>query len=126
VLAALSAAPDDPRERLAASARTVVRVLTEDPRKGRVALLEGLGSEALQRRRRDILASFELLIRQEPAAFFGAAVPPPDRLELVSVALVGAAGELLTRRLEGTLAAADETVIDFMVALSMAGARMRP
>src|SRR4051794_16100307 len=78
---------------LEASARALLRVLLGDPRKGRAALLEGLGSELAQRRRREVLASFERL-----SVEVGTVSSP-----IAAVALVGAVDELLRRRLGGLL-----------------------
>jgi AcrR family transcriptional regulator len=93
---------------LEASARALLDVLLGDPRKGRAALLEGLGSEVAQRRRREVLASFERL-----AVEVGTATTPVG-----AVALVGAVDELLTRRLDGTLQVTDDELIAAIVALA--------
>jgi AcrR family transcriptional regulator len=91
-----------------ASARALLDVLLGDPRKGRAALLEGLGSEVAQRRRREVLASFERLALEVGTA--------PS--QLAAVALVGAVDELLTRRLDGTLDVSDEELVAAIVRLA--------
>jgi AcrR family transcriptional regulator len=93
---------------LEASARALLRVLLGDPRKGRAALLEGLGSEVAQRRRREVLASFERL-----SVEVGTVSSP-----IAAVALVGAVDELLRRRLEGTLDVSDDELVAALVDLS--------
>lgn len=119
VLGALQAAPADPRARLGAVVEALLRVLTDDPRKGRVALLEGLGSAALQERRREILLAFERLMRAQATNVFGPGGPSAERIELASVALVGAVGELLSRRLDGSLDVADDALVGHIVELAM-------
>lgn len=106
VLAALEDA-EDPHRAVAAA---VVDVLVADPRKGRAALVEGLGDERLARRRREIFAGFEALVR-ERAQDFGL---PDDKREVIGIAAVGATAELLARRLEGTLALDDDALVDAM------------
>jgi AcrR family transcriptional regulator len=116
--AILSALDGDgaPAERLSAATRAVVESLVTDPRRGRVALLEGLGSTALQERRRDIIRGFERLVGDHFAAVFGAAAGGPRDIDLVL--LGGAVSELVSRRLDGTLDATDDELVERIVALA--------
>ncbi len=104
-----------PAQRLSAATRAVVESLVADPRRGRVALLEGLGSTALQERRREIIRGFERLVGDHSAAVFAASEAPRD-VDLVL--LGGAVSELVSRRLDGTLEATDDELVERIVALA--------
>ncbi|MBJ7331492.1 MAG: TetR/AcrR family transcriptional regulator [Solirubrobacteraceae bacterium] len=119
VLDALATTPDDPRRRMRAAARALVGVLVADPRKGRIALIEGLGSATVQARRRELLAAFARLLREEARAFYGDAAPRGLRAEVSSIALVGALGELLGRRIDGSLAISDRRLVDEITELAL-------
>jgi AcrR family transcriptional regulator len=106
--------------RLHAAARAVLAILLGDPRKGRVALLEGLGSAPLERRRREILAAFETFVREEAATVFGDDAPAGDDAHLAAVALVGAVDELVRRRLDGSLDVTDDALVDHIARLALA------
>ena len=111
VLGALAVAGDDLEARIGAVAEVVVDVLVRDPRKGRVAVLGGLGDEPLARQRRRILGAFSALVRNEPRRFLGPLTPVPPGAEVLSIAVVGGVDELVTRVLEGTLELSDEELV---------------
>ena len=113
VLGALATAP--PQDRVRAVAAAVVGVLVADPRKGRAAMLEGLGDERLARRRRDLFGSFEALMREHAEAF---GIPAAER-ELLATASVGLTGELILRRLEGRLDLDDDALVDAIASLAL-------
>lgn len=119
VLAALERAEDDPRARMRAAASALVAVIVVDPRKGRVALVEGLGSAALQTRRREIFDGFAQLLRDQARAFYGDRVPRGLRAQVSSIALVGALGEVIGRRLDGTLEISDRRLVDELTELAL-------
>lgn len=119
LLVALQDAEGSPIERLRTVAMALVTALADDPRKGRVALLEGLGSEPLQRRRREIIAGFLELLQAQGAAV---GLPPerrraPSALDLVMIG--GATSELLSRRLAGELQATDREIADRIAAMAL-------
>ncbi|MGE4427658.1 MAG: TetR/AcrR family transcriptional regulator [Solirubrobacteraceae bacterium] len=120
VLAAIVANAEAGEEaRMRAVVAALLRVLLDDPRKGRAAMLEGLGSAPLQRRRRAILRSFEALVVERIGQFVGSGERvPADEVGLVAVSVVGAVDELLTRRLEGTLDVGDDRFVDHVVRMS--------
>lgn len=112
-------AADDLPARMRAAAEAVVRTFSSDRRRASVALLEGLGNEALQRRRREILLSFERFVEAETLAFFGDAAPPRGiDAQLVAIGLVGATSELLARHLEGVVELSDEQLIRHVAELA--------
>jgi len=120
ILTALAAAEGaDELTRMRGVTAALLGVLA-DPRKGRAAMLEGLGSAPLQRRRRAILRSFERLVVARMGQFLGEGGDPVAAadVDLVAVSVVGAVDELLTRRLEGTLDVDDEHFVDHVVRMS--------
>ncbi len=120
VLTAVAAtAAQDATVRLRAVVTALMSVLLDDPRRGRVALLEGLGSEVLQRRRREIVRGLERLVRDHGEAISGRPVADPRGLEIDAVMLAGAASELISRRLDGSLDVADGEVADRITALAV-------
>lgn len=120
VLDALAAtAQNDDAVRLRAVVEAFMAVLVDDPRRGRVALLEGLDSEVLQRRRRDIVRGLERLVREHGEAFRGGPVADLRSLEIDAVLLAGAASELISRRLDGSLDVTDAEVADRITALAV-------
>lgn len=118
VLTALHGASATPAARMRAVAEALVGVFIHDPRKGRAALVEGLGSTALQEYRRGIVAAFEQMLRDEARAFYGDNAPRGVRAQLSSIALVGAIGEVLSRRLDGSLDLDDATLVDYLTELA--------
>lgn len=105
--------------RVHAVTRALLAVLLGDPRKGRVALLEGLGSVAAQRRRRELLLGFERLARDESVALLGSGAITPRQAELGAVAMGGAVNELVSRRLEGTLDISDDELAAYIATISL-------
>lgn len=119
VLAPLSTGPQDPRERIEASARALVDVLFGDPRKGRAALSEGLDNPVLQRRRREIIHSIGALLETQRDVLFG---PQADaaRSAMAIAAISGATSELITRRLDGILSVTDEQFAGYLADTALA------
>ena len=109
------------RERNRGLVEACLEILLADPRLGRVALLEGVEQPELRRVRREALTRLERLLEANWTALVGpgsaGAGSPPA---LVAASLVGAAQELLTRRLDGELAATDEQLADHLVDLAIA------
>lgn len=120
VLTAVATAPaGDAPARIRAGARALVDLLVGDPRKGRAALLEGIGTPALERRRREIIGGFVELLDQERATFFGDAPMDPTRRALSSTAIAGALTAIVARRLDGTLTVTDDELVDYLTELGI-------
>lgn len=117
VVVAASATDLTRRERAEAIAEALLHVIFDDPRLGRVALLEGVENDEMRRVRRAALSRFESLLQTHREVLLGpgAAAAP----ELVAASLVGAAQELFTRRLDGELAATDDQLAAHLVSLAM-------
>lgn len=118
VLDAAAVEAPDARTRMRNVVERVLGVFAADPRRGYVSFLEGLDSAALQHRRRDALLGFERLVRDQAPTVFGANAPTGLAIELGAASLVGAAGELLSRRLNGSLDVTDEQLAGHLVELA--------
>ena len=101
-----------PEERARRSIAALVDILSEDPRKGRAALVASLTVPALRARRQELLAGFERLVTDRTRELYGerAWSAPDDRIE--SLLFVGGLAELLSAWLSGTVPATPEEVVD--------------
>lgn len=124
VLSAVARAPREALPRARAALHAFVAYLTEDPRRVRVMVKEGLGNEALERRRREAIQQFAVLIEQAAREFFGRQGPSRADMALTSRALVGATGELLLAWLSGEIEATPERIVDHCAALFVAVAEV--
>ena len=111
-LAAVEAAGDDPAERVHASVRAFVQLLVDDPRKGRVAIIEAAGIPALRQRRTELLRYLAHRSAEEARTHLGV-VSRGDRAdELAGLLFIGGMAELITAWLDGALEATPEEIID--------------
>lgn len=101
VLAATERAPRDARERSRAAIAAFVELMTDDPRKGRVAFVEAMGSEALMQRRFDTIRTFAELLGEQAREFYGTGPEAARLLEVTSFLLVGGLAETLIAWLRG-------------------------
>jgi AcrR family transcriptional regulator len=122
VLDATRESPHDARLRSRAAIGAFVELVTDDPQLGRVLLLEALGNEVLERRRREALRVFAQLIAAQAAEFYGEGAREPVDAELTALALVGALAELLIVWLGGGLEVSVERLIDHCASLFVAAA----
>jgi AcrR family transcriptional regulator len=105
-------ATEAPPEDLArAAVDAFLGVLTDDPRRGRILLLEPLTDPVLSAHAGDAMRLFEALI--------GSQLPTTDpvRTQLTATALLGALTHLFTRWLDGSLPATRAQLTDFCVAM---------
>jgi AcrR family transcriptional regulator len=112
VLAAIEASPREARTRSRAAIAAFVELMTDDPRKGRVAFVEALGSEALMRRRYATIRSFAALLSGEAREFYGIGEGRDQLVELTSFMLVGGLAEALMAWLGGELKTSRERLIE--------------
>ncbi len=101
----------EPLEVTRAGVGSFVRFVTDDPRRAQVLFIEGLGNEALARRRLEAMLELVDLFRREAARAAGGAVEE-DSATLVAISLVvGGMAELLITWLQGRL----EVTIDELI-----------
>lgn len=109
-LAAAEAEGVDPAARINAAITALVDLLSEDPRKGRVAIIEAGTMPALRGRRTELLRHFAHLAAAE--AHEGRGLQRRDREdELAGLLFVGGMAELVTAWLDGVLDATPEEIV---------------
>lgn len=129
-LAAIEENPGDPEATARAAIAGFVELLTGDPRMGRVAVVEAMGSEALMRRRLDTLQQ-----AAEIVAAYGRSLDPDrtvddETVQLTAQMLVGGLVEALIAWFEGRLQVSRERLVEhcaamFVAAMGVAGAPPR-
>jgi AcrR family transcriptional regulator len=112
ILAAISSSPRDARARTRAAIGAFVELMTDDPRKGRVAFVEAMGSEALVRRRYESISAFAALLGDQARAFYDLESGGDELVELTSLVLVGGLAEALMAWLSGSLDTSPERLIE--------------
>jgi hypothetical protein len=90
--------------------RTILDVLTEDPRRARVVFVEALGSEALARRRKQTLHELADVIGALGEASYDL-LPSEPLAKMTSTVLAGGVVELLVAWLDGSIEATQEQLI---------------
>jgi AcrR family transcriptional regulator len=120
VLQAVDREPQDPDATARATIGAFVEVMTADPRKGRVAFVEAMGSEALMRRRLDTLQEAAGIV-----AAYGRGLPPArgiddEAIQLTAQMLVGGLVEALIAWFEGRLEVSRERLVEHCAALFVA------
>ncbi len=116
-LAAFEAALGEPHERVRAGLDAFVRVLTDDPRKGRVAMVESVGVPALRSRRDELLRGFVDLTAREARALHGPTAWAEAEGRLAATMFIGGVAQLVTGWLDGTLQTTPADVVDAAVHL---------
>ena len=122
VLRAVGDAPHDAREKSKAALSAFVDLMTADPRKGRVAFIEAMGSEALMARRLETLRVFGQLIAQQAREFYGPSAVTATDAELTAQLLVGGVAETLISWLDGELDVSRERLVEHSAELFVAAA----
>jgi AcrR family transcriptional regulator len=120
VLVAVERRPEDPRATARATIGAFVELMTADPRKGRVALVEAMGSEALMRRRLDTLQeAAEIVVAYGRGLERGDEVDE-QTIQLTAQVLVGGLVEALIAWFEGRLEVSRERLVEHCAALFVA------
>jgi AcrR family transcriptional regulator len=109
---AAAAASPDVRVTVRSTIAAWVKVATDDPRKGRVAFVEALGSERLMRRRLDTTRSFADLMSSQVRGEPGPAAREDRALEIAGLVVAGALIETMIEWLEGRLDVTAEELIE--------------
>jgi len=123
---ALGAEDLTPAERLEQATRAVVALYVVDPRRGRAALIEGIGVQALEEQRRRTVLGLFGLIAERWTTFLPDVGLGADERRLRATAIGGAVIALISGRLEGALQIDDEALVQAVVATSTAIATAPP
>jgi AcrR family transcriptional regulator len=117
----VATSPSDPDEALRATVTGFVKVVTDDPRKGRVAFVEALGSEALTKRRLEAMRGFVDMLADLARAGRRLRKRELRRLKTASLIAVGGLIETMIVWLDGGLDSTPDQVIDDYTSLCAAG-----
>lgn len=120
VLAGIAERPDDPEATARATIGAFVDLMTEDPRKGRVAFVEAMGSEALMRRRLDTLQEMADLMVVYGRSLPGASSADEQTMQLTAQMMAGGLTEALIAWLEGRLEVSRDRLVEHCAALFVA------
>lgn len=110
--AAAEAGDDDPTARVYATVRAFVQLLVDDPRKGRVAIIESVSSPALRRRRTELLRYLAHRSAEEARIHLGLPQRSAREDEVAGLLFIGGMAELVTAWLDGTLTATADEMVD--------------
>ncbi|MEU4423537.1 TetR/AcrR family transcriptional regulator [Actinoplanes sp. NPDC024001] len=116
--AAAEAAGDDPVVRVRASVRAFMELLLDDPRKGRVAIVESVAVPKLRRRRTELLRHLAHQSALESRKLLGAlgrsGVSGRSAIEdeIGGMLFIGGMAELITAWLDGTLDASTDEIVE--------------
>ncbi|MEJ7634874.1 TetR/AcrR family transcriptional regulator [Aeromicrobium sp.] len=108
----LDRAAGGPAERVRAGIGEFIRILTEDPRKGRVTIVESMAVEALRVRRAELLRRFADLAAHEARELYGLEAWSEPEGQMVATMFIGGVAELVTGWIEGTVEANPEQIAD--------------
>jgi AcrR family transcriptional regulator len=121
VLFAMADASPEPVARARAAFETLVGMFEDDPRLGRIALVEALGSEALAHRRLAAIRRLADVIAAQARAAYGEPAEP-SLLHITALMLAGGLVELLIVWLDGELGVdRDQLVEDCVDIFTAAG-----
>ncbi|AXT86528.1 TetR family transcriptional regulator [Aeromicrobium sp. A1-2] len=104
-VAALASAQGGPTERVRASIGEFVRILTDDPRKGRVAIVESVAHDAMRARRAEVLREFAELAAREARELYGPEAWSESEGRMAATMFIGGVAELVTAWIEGVITA---------------------
>jgi AcrR family transcriptional regulator len=110
--AAAEAAGDDPVARVRASVRAFMELLVDDPRKGRVAIVESVAVPTLRQRRTELLRHLAHQSAVESRKLLGSPSRSTNEDEIGGLLFIGGMAELITAWLDGTLGAATDEIVE--------------
>jgi AcrR family transcriptional regulator len=120
VLAALTAAPDDPAAQVRAAVESTVAFVDDDRRRARVLYVEALGNEALNRRRIDTGHAVVTFIERYSAERHGAPRRRGPAGRIGAAILVGGFSELLVSWLDGRIDVSRKRLVEHATAYFLA------
>ncbi len=112
---AAEATHGEPSERALASVRAFVELLVEDPRKGRVAIIEAGAMPSLRERRSELLHHFAHRSAEEARDLWSVPRRSERDDEIAGALFIGGMAELISRWLDGSLEATPDEIVDAAV-----------
>ncbi|PTR26445.1 TetR family transcriptional regulator [Rhodococcus sp. OK519] len=111
-LEALHASTGTLEQRVRSAIASLVAILTDDPRKGRFALIESAAFEPLRTDRRAALRGFARMVADEAARMYGDRAWPTLQGEINGLLFVGGLAELVTAWLNEEIALTPDEIVD--------------
>ena len=111
-MAAVEEAGDDPVARVHASVRAFVQLLVDDPRKGRVAIIEAASVPGLRQRRTELLRYLARRSAEEARTHLGLVTRGGREDELAGLLFIGGMAELVTAWLDGAVEATPDEIVE--------------
>ncbi|MEO6604353.1 MAG: TetR/AcrR family transcriptional regulator, partial [Aeromicrobium sp.] len=111
-VAVLGSTVGGPTERVRAAIGAFVQILTDDPRKGRVAIVESASVEAVRAPRARMLRQFVELAAHEARELYGPQAWSEAEGRLAATMFIGGLAELVTSWIDGTLEASPDAIVD--------------
>lgn len=104
--------PGDSGERVRAAIAAFIMILTDDPRKGRIAIVEAISLEALRPRRNQLLLQFAELAAGEARELYGERAWTGREGELSSVLFIGGVVELVRAWIDEEVSCTPEDLVE--------------
>ena len=111
-VAVLGSTEGGPTERVRAAIGAFVQILTDDPRKGRVAIVESASIDAVRAPRAQMLREFVELAVREARELYGPQAWSEAEGRLAATMFIGGLAELVTAWIEGTLEASPGDIVE--------------
>ena len=111
-LAALRASTGTLEQRVRNAIASFVTLLTDDPRKGRVAMIESAAYEPLRAHRRAVLHGFAQMVADEATRMYGDRAWPPHQGQINGLLFVGGLAELVTAWLNEAISITPAEIVD--------------
>ncbi|MBF0660534.1 helix-turn-helix domain-containing protein [Rhodococcus sp. (in: high G+C Gram-positive bacteria)] len=111
-LSALRTSTGTLEQRVRNAITAFVTILTDDPRKGRVAMIQSAAFEPLRSHRRAALRGFAQMVADEATLMYGDRAWPPHQGEINGLLFVGGLAELVTAWLNDEIAITPEEIVD--------------
>lgn len=111
-LRAIEETDGEPHERVRAAIGAVVALVSREPAKARIAVIESAANPRLRARRHELLGVFADLVAREAAALYGDDAWPPARARVHGLVFVAGLAELIATWLAGELSMTPEDVTD--------------
>jgi len=111
-LSALRTSTGTLEQRVRNAITAFVTILTDDPRKGRVAMIQSAAFEPLRSHRRAALRGFAQMVADEATLMYGDRAWPQHQGEINGLLFVGGLAELVTAWLNDEIAITPEEIVD--------------
>ncbi|MCW0194300.1 MAG: TetR/AcrR family transcriptional regulator [Rhodococcus sp.] len=111
-LTALRASDGTLEQRVRDAIASFVTLLTDDPRKGRVAMIESAAYEPLRAHRRAVLHGFAQMVADEASRMYGDRAWPPHQGQINGLLFVGGLAELVTAWLNEEIAITPDEIVE--------------